>query len=302
MNRIYLLLFYIVFALFSSMDRSSARPAQEILWYQLTSPLETERYAALEQAMAQVDLIDVKDLENCLTSLRKKNVSTLIFVLMKSKNVVLYEINSLAQKALEHSDGSFPNIAYYYGRVNCEKGLKELLRLYKTFENQKLFICKAIGEIGTDEAVNFLISEAEVQKEAGKNIVPFLAGLKESKTVIDKMLIEYCLSSQINREELIALSYLHTNLTREDILCLYDKGEKQQEYVIQYLFSKPIKNFKIIQSIIQKELDSKEYEKILQWLRSDSLCLVKNHEIQEYRKKIITLIRELTSNTRSSSF
>ncbi len=296
MNRIYLLIFYMVVALFYVDTQSSAMAApliqQETLCYKLTSPLEKERYSVLQQAMNQASLTESKDLKECLTSLREKNFSTLIYVLMEVKNPVLYEIDSLAKKALEHSNGSFPNIAYYYGRVNCEKGIKELFRLYKIFDNQKLFICKALGETKTDEAINFLISEAKFQKKAGEDILSFLAGLRDSKSVIDKAVIEYFLSTQINREELIALSCLQTNLTEEDILHFYNNEGNKNKYVIQYLFSKPVKHFKCIQRIVKQELDSKNYEKILQWMKSDSFRLIKNDEIQDYRKKIITFISE----------
>ncbi len=75
---------------------------------------EAERFKVIEEAKRIIENIDVNDIEIILTSLQPKNVSTLVFVLMEKQSDTLYKLNIPARKAIENSQGSFPNIAYYY--------------------------------------------------------------------------------------------------------------------------------------------------------------------------------------------
>jgi len=275
-------------------NNSDARHATGLLLSQITSPNETERFDVLEEVKKQVGHIRPKDIEQALTSLRKKNVSTLIFVLMETESNAIYKLHPPARMASENSEGSFPNIAYYYARVNPQRGLPELYRLYKEHPTQRLAICKAIGRVGTSEAIEFLMEKAEKQKQLGGSTIPHLAGLESSNKIVEEANIVWFLEQDLDREESILLAHSKARFTQEELVSLYNAGKSKRAYAIEYVFRDPSKNFEALCSIIEKEMANKQYDRVLQLLMSDSMRRSKDQRVKKYRESVITRIDQST--------
>lgn len=287
----------ILLAVFISMTSQAKEPILmtggiESIADQLISPDEAQRFKVLEKAKEKISEITLEKVESLLTSLRQKNVSTLIFVLMETKSDLLYHLSPPAQTAVENSTGSFPNIAYYYARINHHKGLAELYRLYGRHKDQRIYICKAIGETGSSEAAEFLMSEAKKEKESGKNIIPMLAGLRVSNKAVGENNILWFLEQNLDREEIILLSDLKAGFAQKALIRFYNDGGIKAAYAIQFLFRDPVANFEAIRSVVDKELENKQYDKVLQWMMSDVFERIGDSQLKKYRESVLESVRK----------
>ncbi|MCP4345730.1 MAG: hypothetical protein GY795_09415 [Desulfobacterales bacterium] len=262
-----------------------------VILTRLLSHKEAERFRVLEKAKERFSSIKTSGIENALVSLQKKNVSTLIFVLTEIRSEAVYNMDSTVQRVLENSEGSFPNIAYYYARVRPRKGLFHLGRLYETHSIQRLFICKAIGETGFSEALDFLMAEAEKQKISGKNIIPHLAGLQCMNKIMNKADISRFLEQELSREEIILLSGLKTDFSQADLISFCKHRKIKNEYAVQYVFRNPGHNFKAFRFIVEKQLNNKQYDKVLQLMMSDGIRRTGDQHVRQYRESVLAKIR-----------
>lgn len=258
----------------------------------LISPDELRRFGDLEKAKENINRIKADDIERLVTSLRQKNMSTLIFVLMETGSDILYHLSPPAQMSVENSAGSFPNIAYYYARINPEKGLGELYRLYDKNRDQRLHICKAIGEVGSLKAAEFLMAEAMMAKESGNSIVPMLAGLLIYNKPVGQDKILWLLEQSLDREEIILLSELNIGFSQNELAGLYNYGGKKADYAVQYIFRDPVANFEAIRFIVDKELENKNYDRVLEWMMSDIFERINDPQLKLYRESLLELIRK----------
>ena len=145
-------------------SRTDSRRIPSDLLTRLTAPEESVRFSVMDQALKDGTLIRAKELETALTNLRKKNISTLIYVCIKTQNTALYHLSAPAAMALENTAGAFPNIAYYYARVDPASGVEALLRLYHRYPNERLAVCLALGEVQQKKVHDFLLKEAKALK------------------------------------------------------------------------------------------------------------------------------------------
>lgn len=275
-----------------SIPSSSDRKDYIIILNKLTSTDEDERFGVIEEAQRIIENMDINDIEVVLTSLRPKNISALVFVLMERQRDTLYKLNIPARKAVENSQGSFPNIAYYYARVDPKKGLPELLRLYKEHGEYRNQICKALGEVGTPEALNFLLIHARKEKKAGKHIISLLAGLHAYKGIISNKEILFFLEQQLDREEIILLSKLKTKFNQQELLGLWTDGNQKKLYAIEYTLDNPSSNFEVLKAIVDYELENNNWDYIIQLMMSDNIRRSEDEYIKKYRERIISKIRE----------
>lgn len=277
-------------------DSPSSQPKDQeisILLNKLTSPSEAERFQALRKAEGEMAHIPPEAIERLLTCLRQKNVSTLIFALIQAENDAIYHLSPSAQAAAERSPGSFPNIAYYYARVSPEKGLPQLKRLYEKYPGQRLFICQSIGETGVSEAVEFLLKTGKTEKQLGNSLFPFLAGLRASEKVLEKNEILWFLDQDLDREELISLSYLSTRIGQKELVSLYQEGRQKRVYAIQYIFRDPGGNFEALCAIIDKAIENKNYDQVRRLMMSDSILKCEDQQVREYREAVLGRIQHL---------
>ncbi len=258
----------------------------------LMSDKEAERFSTLEKARERFSSIKPRDIEHALVSLQKKNVSTLVFVLTETRSDAVYNMNPGVRTALENSKGSFPNIAYYYARIRPREGLAQLRRLYEKHITQRLFICKAIGETGFSEALNFLMAEAGKQKISGKSIIPHLAGLQCLNKIMNKADISRFLEQDLSREEIILLAGLKTDFSQTDLISFCKYGRIKNAYAIQYVFRSPGPNFKAFRFIIEKELNNKQYDKVLQLMMSDGIRRTADQQVMQYRESVLAKVRK----------
>ncbi|MGA1841011.1 MAG: hypothetical protein ACMUIU_10330 [bacterium] len=281
------------------LQSSSFKPSPEtgynnnLVLNRLTSVDEGERFKTLEEMRKKIKGIDINDIEVTLTSIREKNVSTLIFVLMESQNDCLYKLSPAAKRTLENSQGSFPNIAYYYARVNPQTGLSELFRLYTEHVADRIPICKGIGEVSNSEALNFLLFNALQEKEKGRRIIPLLAGLQAYNNVIHKKEILFFLEQSLDREEVISLSKLKTHFTQNDLIGFWKTGNSKALFSIEYILNNLSENFDALQAIVDYELANKRHEKAIELMMSDSMIRSKDEDIKKYRDTIIDKVQKM---------
>lgn len=270
---------------------SSPEKVSDIL-NQLTSADEAERFKAMDRIKAQEGLVTVRDIEQSLASLRKKNVSTLIFVLMEAGSDILYRVGLPAKMALENSEGSFPNIAYYYAKIQPAKGLTELYRLYGKQSDERMAICKAIGEVGTREATNFLMAEALREKQAGNSMIPHLAGLQHSRRIMGKSEIGRFLGQNPDREEIILLSRFDSDLDSDTLIAFYTEGGIKRSYAVEYVFREPGVHFNVLCFMTDTEVEKQNYDAVLQWMMSDSIRQCRDERVRQYRESVLARIRK----------
>jgi len=261
---------------------------------ELVSTDEAKRFKSLNtlRILNIKDNLSVKNIETILSSLEQKNVSTLIFFLIEIESEILYHLSQAAKMTIENSNGSFPNISYYYARVNSQKGLPELYRLYAEKNDQRIYICKSIGLVGNLEASKFLMSEAKKNKKMGKNIFPMLAGIRIINKVVDKDQIQSFFEQNLNREELILLSKLKSDFTQKDLISLYKIEGNGHTFAINYIFRNPVANYQAIQAIVEKELEKKNYNKVKEWMMSDNFNQIDNNpHLKSYQEYVFDLVR-----------
>lgn len=255
----------------------------------LTSPKEAERYQAIETAQKRSGLFRPVEIESTLTAIREKNVSALIFIFMEARNDILYRLGVPARMALENSPGSFPNIAFYYARIRTTEGVKSLIRLYDTHEDQKMAICKAIGESGAPEGLSFLLNKTEKAKSAGSRI-PLLAGLKAFRRTIDKARIISFLGLELDREEIILLSQLKTDFSADEVIALYRGNNRQRAYALEYIFTSPEQHFKALQFIIDEMMERKQFDRVRELIMSDRIRSSTDERVRNFRETTLKQI------------
>ncbi|MFH0724835.1 MAG: hypothetical protein V2B19_00520 [Pseudomonadota bacterium] len=265
-----------------------------ILLEKLTSPMEADRYQAVEAAKRSSGRFTAQEVESALTQIRGKNVSALIFFFMESRNDILYRLGVPARMTLENSPGSFPNIAFYYARVRPPEGLKALLKLYETHEDQKMAICKAIGETGSPDGAAFLMRKAEQAEKAGSRI-PMLAGLKVLRQTVDKTRIASFLNADLDREEIILLSQLKTDFSGDELISLYNGNNRQRAYALEYIFMAPEKNVAALQSIINEMMERKQFDRVRELLMSDRIRSSADERIRGFRESVLQKIPVTTN-------
>jgi len=258
-----------------------------VLLNQLASKDETIRFGAIEWVKSHIDFIESDHLEATLTSLCKKNVSTLIFVLTQMQSDALYRLNIPAVKVIENSEGSFPNIAYYYARVHPGKGWPRLVRLYYEQREHRIPICKAIGESALSGSLSFLISRALEEKRMEKPIIAQLAGLQSYPGRTDRRHIQSLLELQLNPEEIIMLARVKTDFKPEHLMALMEAGAEKKSYATEYILGQLPESFKILQSIVNSEIRSQNWDYVIRLIQSDNLQKSKEKDIRRYRQAIL---------------
>lgn len=257
------------------------------VWIQLTSPSESERFRALESVNQTNTVFEAGEIEQALTGIRPKNTSTLIFLFMERRNDLLYRLSVPAKMALENSEGSFPNIAYYYARVRPSEGIGELFRLYNKRADQKMAVCKAIGETSLDEGTAFLWNEISRSREPGSRI-PMLAGLNAaSGRRAGKSRITQLLNSDLDREEIILLSQLKTDFGQDELVALFNGGGRQHAYAMEYIFSSPERNFEALQAVITQMMERNQLDAVRALLMSDRIRGSTDERVQKFRQSIL---------------
>jgi len=259
------------------------------LLMKLTSPKEAERYQAIESAQKRSGLFRADEIENALTAIREKNVSALIFVFMEARSDILYRLGVPARMALENSAGSFPNIALYYARIRPGEGVKALIRLYDTQDDQKMAICKAIGESGSPEGLSFLLTKTEKAGSAGSRI-PLLSGLKAFRRTIGKSHIVSFLGMELDREEIILLSQLKTDFSGDELIALYGGNNRQRAYALEYIFTTPEQNLKALEFIINEMMERKQFDRIRELMMSDRIRNSTDARVSNFRESILKQI------------
>ena len=231
---------------------------------QLMSMDESVRFDVQVSALKQIKHVDRQELEEALTALGRKNVSTLIYVCIKSGRRILYEVSPPARMVLEAAAGSFPNIAYYYARVAPESGLDELLRLYRRHPAERLSICLAIGEIQQPEAISFLWVEAQRLKSGGKSAIAQLHGLKGASEGIDTAELFIMLDQRLDREEVIALAELDVRLSDEELKTLWQSGAIKRNFAIQCILGNPEFHYESLSWVVDRYLEAGQTDAVLQ--------------------------------------
>lgn len=262
-----------------------------LLLEQLTSVDESERFRALEKARSHEKAITVADIERTLMSLRKKNVSTLIYLFLKANNEKLYQVGSAANKALENAPGSFPNIAYYYGKVKPAVGQKELYRLYDHYPNHRMAICLSIGEINNNTAYEFLMSKARLEKNSGNRILEHLAGLKSCTNSLSIDNIYFFLEKKMDREEVIALSEIQVKISGERLRAFYNSGGQKRAYAVQTLLGAPLTHFSTLRWIVEQLEKSGDTDEIRKILLSDTMRRITDSDIKQYRESKLSNLK-----------
>jgi hypothetical protein len=260
---------------------------------QLTSTKESERFKAQAAAIRHTAALSHRELETVLTSLRKKNVSALIYVCIKTRNAVLYKLSSPAVMVLESGAGAFPNIAYYYARVRPSSGLEKLFRLYHRHPANRLPICLALGELDRPEARRFLLTEARKSKRAGEGVLAQLNGLKGAAGVVESKDVFWMLDRKLDREEIIALAEVGVQLSDAQLKTLWQSGASKRNYALQSILGDPEAYFHVLCWIIKQYLDSDDSDKARQLLLSDSLRSSSSRRVQQYRKTVLQKIDTL---------
>lgn len=265
---------------------SAITPAAQIL-NQLLSPNEAERFKVIEEAKKRHKEISFENIRTALKSSTQKNVSTLIFVLIETGRDDIYRLNLSERQTIEKAEGSFPNIAYYYARVNPEKGIEELFRLYDQYSEQMMFVCKAIGEVGTPKANNFLLNQAISLKKSGKSIYSQLAGLSITRQTIKAEQIGWFLEQKLDREEIIKLARLKTDFDWKQIVSFYHAGKKKRFFATEYILGEPDRYFEALRDIVDYELKQGNRDSVLQIMMSDSIRNCPSERVREYRKSVL---------------
>jgi hypothetical protein len=268
------------------------RPAKStVLIKQLTAVDEAKRFKALKKAMHQVASISREDIEEALVSLGDKNVSTLIYLFIKSENALLYHIGPSAKMALENSQGSFPNMAYYYAKVNPSAGIRELNLLYERYPDKRMAICLALGSMKSDDAFKLLLTKAKSEKKLGNNILSQLCGLKGTLRRLSADSVLSFLNQKLDREEVITLSEIPATLTHEQHKQLWTSQGPQKTYVVQSVLGNPVKYFDTLRRIVQQLKQAGDGETIRQLMLSDGMRNVTKSEIKQYRDDILNELK-----------
>jgi hypothetical protein len=257
-------------------------PAAELL-KQLTATDEGVRFAVLDTAKKQIDYLSPRETEAALTALRPKNVSTLIYVCIQTKSKLLLDLSPAAQKALEHSAGSFPNLAYYLARVDPAAGLPALVNLYERHPNQRMAICLAVGEICHPKASDFLLDQARRIKTSGGDIVAPLAGLKHACRKIDPETVDWLLAQQLNREETIALSELDLNLPPKRLQTLWLAGGRDRFLAVEVILGAPQTHFETLRWMVDQYLKAGDKNTVRELMHSDGMRSVTDKRLIEFR-------------------
>jgi hypothetical protein len=247
----------------------------------LTAVDEAERFEVIDAAKSQIGHMEPKEVEVALTSLRPKNLSTLIYVCIESRNPVLYQLSPPARQALENSPGSYPNIAYYYARVNPDNGLKVLFGLYERHPDKRLPVCLAIGEVCQKEARSFLLAKAKAVKAKGRPVTHMLAGLKHSCRSFGEAELDWFLRQSLDREELIALSELNFELPVEKVKTCWQSGGVKRFFAIELVMGQPDKLFDALRWMIDQYLNAGDTNTVKQLMMSDNMRSAASPRVKE---------------------
>jgi hypothetical protein len=262
-----------------------------VLLARLTSVKESKRFRAMNSAMEKVNTITVQQLEAALTGLKKKNVSTLIYVYLKTNNATLYNLNPPAKMALENCAGAFPNIACYYARVKPSSGQKELLRLYRSHFKERMAICLALGEMPDQKAHEFLLAEARAIKAEGGGIVAHLCGLKRAPEFVAAADIQWFLEQKLDREEIIALSAIKVPLTDNQLQALWRSSAVKRNFTIERVLGDPEEYFDTLCWIVKQYLDTNDVDTVRRFMLSDNLRSTSSPRVRKFRNSVLKKIQ-----------
>jgi hypothetical protein len=274
--------------------KASEQQEVTLLLEKLISQKEADRYQAVEAAKKRSGRFTAEEIESTLTGIRQKNVSALIFVFMETRNDIFYRLGVPARMTLENAEGSFPNIALYYARVRPSEGFNALVTLYETHADQKMAICKAIGETGSPEGAAFLIHKAEQADKTGSRI-PMLAGLKVLRQTVDKSRIASFLNLDLDREEIILLSQLKTDFSVDELISLYKGSSRQRAYALEYIFMTPEDNFAALQFIINEMMELRQFDRVRELLMSDRIRSSTDQQVRRFRESVLEKVSSGTS-------
>lgn len=277
----------------SDTSKAESMPVDQsmALLTKLTSPHESERFRAQTSAIQRMEEITLRKIEDTLTALRQKNVSTLIYVCIKTQNDALYRMSPPAKMAIENADGAFPNIAYYYARVNPLSGFNELASLYRRYPEHRLPICLALGELKQPDARHFLLTQARKTKSAGESVVAHLHGLKGASNAIDPSQVLFMLDQRLGREEIIALAELDVSLSDSQLQMLWRSGAAKRSFALQSVLGDPEAYFDSLRWIIKQYFDAGQLDIVHQLMLSDSMRMASNERVKQYREAILKKIK-----------
>ena len=266
-----------------AVSKASVNDRQKLL-KRLTAVSEADRFETIEAAKSQFRHTDPKEVEIILTSLRPKNVSTLIYICIETRNPVLYHLSPPARQALENSAGSYPNIAYYYARVNPDDGLNALFGLYERHPDKRLPVCLALGEVCKKEASDFLLAKAKAVKGKGGTVTYMLSGLKHSCRSMGETDLDWFLMQSLDREELIALSELGFDLPADKVKTYWKSGGIKRLFAIERILGQPDKLFDVLRWMIGRYMNTGDTETVKQLMMSDSMRSAAAPRVQEFRR------------------
>lgn len=299
-----LIAFYMVLMLWGCRNDAPRAAAEtsdnncQKLLEQLTAVNEAERFEVVGAAKSQIGHTDPKEIEGAVTSLRPKNLSTLIYICIETRSPVLYHVSPPARQTLENSTGSYPNIAYYYARVNPDDGLKALFGLYERYPDKRLPVCLAIGEVRKKEASDFLLAQAKAVKAEGGTVTYMLAGLKHSRRSIGERDLDWFLMRSLDREELIALSELDFEVSVDKVKTFWKSGGAKRFFAIELVMGQPDRLFNALCWMIDQYMNAGDTDTVKQLIMSDSMRSVTAPRVQEFRQLTLKKLQRMVPNYR----
>jgi hypothetical protein len=266
----------------------------QMLLQRLTDANEAERFGVIGAARSRIGEMGAKEVAAALTALRPKNVSTLIYVCIKTRNPVFYRLSPSARQSLENSPGSFPNIAYYYARVNPGEGLNALFGLYERHPDKRLPVCLAIGEVCQKEAGNFLLAEAKTVKTQGGMVTDMLSGLKHSCRSMGENNLDWFLAQSLDREELIVLSELTLSLPFDKIKTYWKSGGVKRLFAIELIMGQPAKLFDALCWMIDQYMKAGDTDTVRQLMMSDGMRSATSPHVQKFRRSTLNKLHPIS--------
>ena len=254
----------------------------------LTSTDEAERFGALESLQNGKVVLTDDQATAALSELRPKNVSTLLFWLMESGSDLVYRLEAPARNTAETAEGAFPNIAFYYARIRPEEGLTSLLRLYSERPDQRMTLCKAIGETGLPRAREFLIREMSAEKP---DLIPLLAGYRFMTVPLAQRQVKTLLSRSLGRDELVALAKAPADFSDAELRSLFAAGDAATRfYVTETVFFRPDVYLAPIETIVADLMQKGDIDAVRRLMMSDGIRRSRDAGVREYRDQVLKKI------------
>lgn len=252
---------------------------------------EAERFTALESLRTGKTVLTEDATTAILTDPRPKNVSTLLFRLMESGSDLVYRLPPPALMTAETATGAFPNIAYYYARIRPQDGLAALQRLYSARPDQRMAVCKAMGETGLPEAGAFLLRE---MNEKDPDLISLLAGYRLMNASLPAVQVNGLLSRSLNRDELVTLAKTPADFSESDLNALFAAGDARTRfYVTETAFFRPDVYLGVIERIVSDLLKKGDADAVRRLMMSDGIRRSRDARVREYRDEVLKRLESL---------